>query len=136
VVHLQSHKLAFQAEEKAALERIETTFEQAGLLVPGVGEVLQKSGVDLPKARILLQILLKDRRLVRIADDLVYHQHTLNNLRALLRSHHGQPFSVGDFKEWTGVSRKYAIPLLEFLDREKLTRRQGDVRISVEQTTR
>ena len=38
-------------------------------------------------------------------------------------------FTVGDFKKWTGVSRKYAIPLLEYLDRERVTRRDGDERV-------
>jgi selenocysteine-specific elongation factor len=38
-------------------------------------------------------------------------------------------FTVPDFKEWTGVSRKYAIPLLEFLDRQRITRREGDTRV-------
>jgi len=41
----------------------------------------------------------------------------------------GQKFAVPEFKDWTGISRKYAIPLLEFLDRERVTRREGDARI-------
>ena len=40
-----------------------------------------------------------------------------------------QSFGVGAFKEWTGISRKYAIPLLEYLDRERITRRDGDRRL-------
>jgi selenocysteine-specific elongation factor len=50
-------------------------------------------------------------------------------LRQLLTARRGQRFSVPEFKEWTGISRKYAIPLLEFLDREKVTRREGDGRV-------
>ena len=44
-------------------------------------------------------------------------------------AHRGQPFSVPEFKVWTGISRKYAIPLLEFLDRMRVTRRIGDQRL-------
>ena len=47
----------------------------------------------------------------------------------MLAAHKAQRFNVGAFKDWTGISRKYAIPLLEFLDREKVTRREGDERI-------
>jgi selenocysteine-specific elongation factor len=47
----------------------------------------------------------------------------------LLGARKGQKFGVAEFKEWTGVSRKHAIPLLEFLDRERVTRREGDSRI-------
>ena len=47
----------------------------------------------------------------------------------MLSQHKGARFSVAEFKDWTGVSRKYAIPLLEWLDRERLTRRDGDSRV-------
>jgi selenocysteine-specific elongation factor len=50
-------------------------------------------------------------------------------LRRTLAERKGARFSVPEFKDWTGVSRKYAIPLLEFLDRERITRREGDSRI-------
>jgi selenocysteine-specific elongation factor len=74
---------------------------------------------------------LKNHRLVRVSEDLVYHATALDELRSVLRARQGQSFSVADFKDWTGVSRKYAIPLLEFLDREKVTRRQGEARIVI-----
>jgi selenocysteine-specific elongation factor len=66
---------------------------------------------------------------VRISEDLVFHTSALDQLRALLAAHKGERFAVPAFKEWTGISRKYAIPLLEFLDREKLTRRDADHRV-------
>jgi selenocysteine-specific elongation factor len=51
------------------------------------------------------------------------------NLRATLAAKQGQRFAVPAFKDWTGVSRKYAIPLLEYLDREHVTQRDGEERI-------
>jgi selenocysteine-specific elongation factor len=47
----------------------------------------------------------------------------------MLARHKGERFKVPAFKEWTGASRKYAIPLLEYLDRERVTRREGDIRV-------
>jgi selenocysteine-specific elongation factor len=66
---------------------------------------------------------------VRIGEDLVFHHAAIQTLRAMLAGRKPARFTVGDFKNWTGVSRKYAIPLLEFLDRERITRRNGDSRV-------
>jgi selenocysteine-specific elongation factor len=129
LARLATHRIALRQDEEAALRQIESAFEQDGLAVPGLSDVLSRSGVDMAKARTLLQILLRSRRLVRVSEDLVYHPQALEGLRGLLRARKGQQFSVADFKRWTGVSRKYAIPLLELLDREKVTRREGEVRV-------
>ncbi|MGH9627710.1 MAG: SelB C-terminal domain-containing protein, partial [Bryobacteraceae bacterium] len=129
VLRLATHKLALKQDEEEALSRIETAFERGGLAVPSMQEVLAASGVEPGRARSLLQILLRERKLVKIGDELVYHQSALNTLKSLLAPKKGQHFGVPEFKEWTGVSRKYAIPLLEHLDRERITRREGDSRV-------
>ena len=59
----------------------------------------------------------------------MFHQSAIDSLRRLLASRKSTRFNVGNFKDWTGISRKYAIPLLEFLDREHVTRREGDERL-------
>jgi len=129
LLRLASHRLQLKADEDEAAAKIESLFRQAGLTVPPVPEVLSKSGIDPVRARSLLQLMLRDGRLVKIAADLIYHREAITNLRQILSSRKGQHFHVADFKDWTGVSRKYAIPLLEFLDRERLTRRDGDRRL-------
>jgi selenocysteine-specific elongation factor len=129
LLHLASHKVAFQRDEEEAAKRIEQAFESAGLNVPGVAEVLGRSGVEAARARTILQLLMREKKLVRISDDLVFHPSALEALRGLLAQRKGVRFSVPEFKDWTGVSRKYAIPLLEFLDRERITRRDGDERV-------
>ena len=128
-VRLATHKLALKQDEEQARAAIERAFEQAGLAVPGLPDVLAKSGVEAARARSLLQILLREKRLIRVSDDLVFHHTAMEKLRAMLAAHKGARFSVGTFKDWTGISRKYAIPLLEYLDRERVTRREGDERI-------
>ena len=128
VVHLAAHKLALKQDEAEALAKIESAFERAGLAVPGVQEVIQSSGVEAARARSLLQILYRGKKLIRMGDDLVFHHSALATLRGLLATHKGEHFSVGVFKDWTGISRKYAIPLLEYMDREHVTLREGDSR--------
>ncbi len=130
-LRLATHRLALKQDEEQALAKIEAAFQEAGLAVPSTPEALARSGVELARARNLLQMLLKNRRLVRISEDLVLHRSALEALRALLASHKGERFTVAEFKDWTGVSRKYAIPLLEFFDRERVTRREGDTRLIV-----
>ena len=128
-VRLASHRLVLKEDEQQARNSIEGAFEQAGLAVPALAEVLKKSGVEDRRARSILQILLREKRLIKISEDLVFHKNAIQALRGLLAPRRGERFGVPAFKEWTGISRKYAIPLLEFLDREKATRRDGDDRI-------
>ena len=80
----------------------------------------------------LLQLLLREKVLVRVTPELIFHRDALRKLRAHLGSYKkakGDRISVLAFKELTGITRKYAIPLLEYLDRERVTRRQGDERV-------
>jgi len=129
IVRLATHRLALQQDESRALERIERAFLEAGLAVPPTEEVLACCGVEASRARSLLQILLKDRKLIRVGPELLYHSSAVEAVKKMLQQHKGERFNVALFKEWTGVSRKYAIPLLEHLDRKKVTRREGDNRV-------
>ena len=129
IVRLASHRVSLKIDESAATQRIEMLFRDAGLAVPSTAEVLSKSGVEPARARSLLQILLRERKLLKINEELVFHASAIDALRDVLAARIGTKFSVADFKTWTGISRKYAIPLLEFLDREHVTRREGDNRI-------
>ena len=129
ITRLRSHSLALKQDEEAAVSKIEKAFASAGLSVPSTPEVLAKCGVEPARARSLLQILLRDKKLVRISEDLVFHHSAIQQLRQLLAARKGEQFTVGTFKDWAGVSRKYAIPLLEYLDRERITRRTGDSRV-------
>jgi selenocysteine-specific elongation factor len=129
MVRLASHKIAFKQDEQEAAGKIESAFQSAGLAGPSVQEVLGKSGVESNRARTILQLLLRDKRLVRVSDELVFHSSAIQLLRDLLARKKGMRFAVPEFKDWTGISRKYAIPLLEFLDRERITRRDGDSRL-------
>jgi selenocysteine-specific elongation factor len=129
IVRLASHRISLKTDESEATAKIESLFRDAGLAVPSTAEVLSKSGIEAARARTLLQILLRDRKLIKINDELILHLSAMEALRNILAIRAGTRFSVPDFKNWTGVSRKYAIPLLEFLDREHVTRREGDTRI-------
>jgi selenocysteine-specific elongation factor len=80
--------------------------------------------------RHLITILLREGKLVRLGDDSLFvHQDALAGLKERIQVLRGQTLDVAQFKLLAGVSRKYAIPLLEYLDRERVTRKQGDRRM-------
>jgi selenocysteine-specific elongation factor len=134
LLRLAGRTVALSPEESNAKEQIEREFESAGLASPGTDEVLARSAIEKPRARKILQILLREKALVKVSEDLIVHPKAIARLRELLQKHrreHGERLTIVAFKELTGVTRKYAIPLLEYLDRERLTRRVGDERVIV-----
>jgi selenocysteine-specific elongation factor len=125
-------QIALQPEEAQAKGEIEKAFSDAGLAVPSVKEVLAKLSVEAKRAEKLLQILLREKSLVRVSAELIFHRDALVGLKERLAGYKkakGERISVPVFKDLTGVTRKYAIPLLEYLDRERATRRAGDERV-------
>jgi selenocysteine-specific elongation factor len=119
-------------EEAKAKDQIEAAFAGAGLQVPAVKEVLARLAIEAKRAERLLQILLREKILVRVSPELIFHRQALAELKARLAGYKkstGDRVSVPAFKELTGITRKYAIPLLEYLDRERVTRRAGDDRV-------
>jgi len=93
--------------------------EGAGLAPPPIREL----GLD----GELLRVLLRSGRLVRVSDDFVYLPEDATRMIEVMRSM-GEPFSVSDFRQKAGISRKHAVPFLEYTDRESVTMRSGDLR--------
>ncbi len=129
-VRLPGRGVVMKDDEAESKRIIETAFSSAGLKVPALYEVLGGLKVDKVRAQKIVTLLLRDKVLVKISDDLVFHQSALQELRKQIAAYKtkASKIDVATFKEMTGVSRKYAIPLLEYLDRERVTRRVGDVR--------
>jgi len=140
VVRLASHTGDLSPADEATQKRIEQIYIKAGLEAPTIDEALSqmaspntKSNAKPEHARKLMRLLVDKGTLVRVRDDLLIHAHALDELRARLseyaRAHEPErAIDVAGFKDLAGVSRKYAIPLLEFFDRERTTERHGDRR--------
>jgi selenocysteine-specific elongation factor len=118
-------------EEAESQKIIEQAFAAAGLKVPALKDVLAGLKVDKGRAQKLVTLMLRDKVLVKISEELVFHKSALDELRKMLAVEKikSPKIDVARFKNLTDVSRKYAIPLLEYLDRERVTRREGDIRI-------
>jgi selenocysteine-specific elongation factor len=128
-VALASFRPRWNDRQSKALEAIEYAYRTAAFQPPTPQEAVKLAAVDPEQGRALLESLIKEKKLVRVSGDLIFHFDAIDHIRKSLRAHKGLTFSVPQFKEWTQISRKYAIPLLEYLDREHVTRREGDNRV-------
>ena len=130
-VRLPGQGVVMKDEEAESKKKIEEAFAVAGLKVPALHEVLAGLKVDKTRAQKIVTLLMKDKVLIKVSDELVFHRSALEQLRRLVAAQKmkSPKMDVATFKELTGVSRKYAIPLLEYLDRERVTKRIGDARV-------
>ena len=137
IVRAATHHLSLSAADVALRDRLETVYRQAALEAPTFDEALTRA--DAAKSsrehvRKIFQLLIDDCLLVRVNPDLFFYRAALDDLIARLREYAAQHeperlIDVATFKEIAGISRKYAIPLLEYFDRERITRRAGDKRV-------
>ncbi|MGA9463612.1 MAG: selenocysteine-specific translation elongation factor [Terracidiphilus sp.] len=121
---------AATSRERQRLDAIDSAYRQAGLASPSPANLGTELSLNPDQMRHLITILLREGRLVRLGDDsLCVHLDALVALKKSVQALRGQTLDVSQFKLLAGVSRKYAIPLLEYLDRERVTRKQGDRRM-------
>ena len=118
--------------ETRAQEALERVYRDAGLTPPDLPTAAAAAGTMLAVAERMILLLVRTRTLVKL-DALLFHAAALEGLKADIRRTKGEPggarVDVASFKTRFGITRKYAIPLLEYLDRERVTRRMGESRI-------
>ena len=132
-VALATHRVALSPDEDRARLAIERAFREAGLTPPDAATIAREADVSPAIADRMLKLLQRQKVLVRV-DTLLFHDQALKQLKAevaALKAAAGPTarIDVAAFKERFGVTRKFAIPLLEYLDRERVTRRMGDARV-------
>ena len=131
-VRLTSHRVALQADEKALQHDLEEWYLQKGLATATIRESGEHFA-DTPETMVkeVMALLLRQGKLVRINESLYYHADTINKLAQDLTVFINREGDIDAprFKELTGLTRKFSIPLLEYFDRIKLTIRVGDTRI-------
>jgi selenocysteine-specific elongation factor len=116
---------------------LKATYSRAGLEVPKLSEAISASavqaGVAPAEATKLLRMIVNSGELVKIDEELYFSRDALSDLVQKVRKRAtqtaGRDIDVAAFKDIAGVSRKYAIPLLEYFDSERITARAGDKRV-------
>jgi selenocysteine-specific elongation factor len=131
LLHQPGRGVVMKDEEAESRRTIEHAFASAGLKVPALKDVLSSLKIDKTRAQKIMTLLLRDKTLIKVSDDLVFHRSAIEELRKSITAlkPKSPKIDVARFKEVTGISRKYAIPLLEYLDRERVTKRVGDERL-------
>lgn len=136
-VRVQEHSVALSEQDAQLRNLLQQVFETAALEAPSLEEALARAGVAAARrahGRKILQLLIDSHTIVRVQGEMFIHVSALESLKAKLQDYasHHEPerlIDVATFKDLAGVSRKYAIPLLEHFDLERVTRRAGDKRV-------
>ncbi|MBD3348619.1 MAG: selenocysteine-specific translation elongation factor [Candidatus Eisenbacteria bacterium] len=129
LVRLGRDEVALNEQQEELAERIESRLRKAGPAVPSLDELRSEMGS--PDFDAIVKLLCETGRIVKVTTTLLFHRSVVDDVRArvLRRLDEQATLGVPEFKDMVGVSRKYAIPLLEFFDREGTTMRSGNVRV-------
>jgi selenocysteine-specific elongation factor len=135
VVRSRDHTRELSDDDARKRDLLEQAFRDNGVAPPSIAEAFTKSGLKTSEqhARKLLQLLIDSGALVKVHGEMFFHRDALDDLKKRLRAHAekspDRAIDVSAFKDLAGISRKYAIPLLEYFDRQRVTRREGERRI-------
>jgi selenocysteine-specific elongation factor len=123
--------VALDDQQEALASRIEEYLQQSGLGTPGLEDLSKELKQPIDRTKNMLYLLVREKKAIKISDDYFLHKTAWDELKQKVRAlkTRQKTFSVPDFKALFGISRKFAIPLLESLDREGITRRAGNERI-------
>lgn len=130
IIRLSGHTVALEADQKDVRHRIEQTYLQSGLQPPYFRDLVASHKQNPAHVKEILIHMLGEGTLVKVKDDLYFHRSVIENLKNRLISFlkANSEITTPQFKEMTGVSRKYTIPLIEYFDSTKATLRVGDIR--------
>jgi selenocysteine-specific elongation factor len=130
-VRLASHAIRLSPEQERVVKALEADFRGAGAAPPAPEEALARHGVKGTEKHELFQVLVSDRTLVRVKESLFFHAEALRTVqdRLVALLHDKKEIGPADFKDLFGVSRKYAIPLMEYFDAQRVTVRVGERRV-------
>jgi selenocysteine-specific elongation factor len=130
-VATSDHRIELSSEEADARAFLSETFLEARYQPSALADIASKSRRDLTLLQRIQRLLIQEGTLVKVAEGMVFHREVLEGLKKEIGRHKRKDdrIDVAYFKELAGVTRKYAIPLLEWLDRERVTRRVGKERV-------
>ncbi len=127
---LPEHRVSLAADQEQLKQKVVRTYQQAGIQPPTVKKLLEDLNLEMKEAGPVLRLLQDEKVLVKINEDFYFSAGAVDQLKQKITSFLQENEEMGpvEFKELTGLSRKFAIPLMEFMDKEKLTIRVGDRR--------
>jgi len=129
LLRLKGHKVALASDQETIRQQIEEAYLKGGLQPPYFKELNNKLSEN--RGSDVLEVMVKDGILIKVKEDLYFHRDIIDNLKNRLIAFLKEKgeISTPQFKEMTGVSRKYTIPIIEYFDRSHVTVRVGDNRV-------
>ena len=130
LVRLAAHKVQLAGAQEDLSQKLEDLYRRGQLSPPTLKELEAALRTPAKQIQTLLQVLTRQGRLVKVKEDLYFHQEAINGLKAMLVDFlkKNKEITVLQFKDLTQVSRKFTIPLLEYFDTARTTVRVGDAR--------
>ena len=130
VVHLSTHKVDLKEDQKIIKEKIFDTYSKNGLTPPTFKQMHEELNIDSKAAKDVLLLLVKEGKIIKAKDDLFFESSAIKTLEKQLYDFliERDEISAPQFKDMTGLSRKYLIPILEYFDSINFTIRVGDSR--------
>jgi selenocysteine-specific elongation factor len=129
-VRLKSHKVSLKADQTATRDKLLKIYRDSGLKPPNFSDVVKKIEEASAGVKEVLMHLVSEGHLVKITDELFFDSLAIEKLKKRLVEYlqkHGE-INTSGFKDMTGASRKYVIPLMEYFDAKNVTIRVGDIR--------
>ena len=129
-VRLSGHTVSLQVDQQAVKQRIADIYRKSTLTPPYFRDIVKELDIDAKTARGVLDLMIGEGTIVKVKEDLYYDREVLEKLKAELVSYIQEKgeISTPAFKDMTGASRKYVIPLIEHFDATNITIRVGDIR--------
>ena len=127
---LATHRETFADKDRQAMDRVEALFRERLFSPPGTAEAAAGARISDPEAARIVRLLLEHQRLVQVAPDILFHVEAVERARAIVVDFirkEGQMESV-KMKYLLDTTRKFAIPMLDHLDRIGVTRAVGHTR--------
>lgn len=132
LVRMAEHQVALKADEEQLRTDLDTWYRSRGLSTPTIKETMEQFGEYPPQlVKEVLDLQLRDGKLFKISESLFYTREVIEPLIASVLQYMEKNGEIDApaFKDLTGLTRKFSIPILEYLDRVKITMRIGDKRI-------
>ena len=128
---LPEHKPVLEDSQKDLRQKILTLYTKGGNTPPAKRELIEKLKVNDREASGILELLVREGSLMKLNEDLYYEAQALKSIIGKTTAHmeRSGELTIKDFKELTGLSRKFIIPVMEYLDKSRITLRMGDKRI-------
>lgn len=130
-ISLYDFTVTFSEQQKHVLGKIYTMLKDSGFVPVSLSELEQLSGLSNADLKVLMGAVLQTGEIMKVHDGVYLHHDNYNLIKEKLVEYikKNGNITVAEFRDLLGVSRKYALMILEHFDDIKFTKRVGDSRV-------